>query len=163
MSIEQVIGFDCSSKAVHMVGLNLDGSISIIKSWKSKSKGTEIRFRELFAQLDDYLCENKENFLTSIATIENPIYVQNAKSTIAITNVIAGVKIARTRHKINYFGIENTSWKKDVLGNGRAKKEEIAEFTDARWPEAKLDEQDYKDAACISLWGVMRFGRPIND
>lgn len=146
-----------------MVGLNLEGNVTIIRSWKSKSNGTEIRFRELFAQFDDYLSEQKDHLKNVVATIENPIYVQNAKSTIAITNVIAGVKIALTRHNINYFGIENTSWKKDVVGNGRAKKEEIAEFTDARWPEAKLDEQDYKDAACISLWGVMRFGRLTND
>ena len=57
---------------------------------------------------------------------------------------------------INTSIIDNRSWKKEIVGKGNAKKEDIKKYAIDKWGE-KFPEQDYADAACIALWNKRRF------
>ena len=47
--------------------------------------------------------------------------------------------------------VDNTKWKKDIVGKGNASKKEIKEYAIEKWGEI-FPEQDFADAACIALW-----------
>ena len=89
------------------------------------------------------------------AVIENGIYIQNIKATNGIVQVIGMVKYLCSKH-CDILGIDNRSWKKDIVGSGNSSKEQIAAFAKTRWGESLPDEQDFKDAACICFYGLRR-------
>lgn len=155
-----VLGFDCSSKTVHMVELSPDGQIVRMEKWASGSKDAEIRFDEILDQFEDWFDGQVAYFIPEklAVVIENAIYVQNIKATNYINHVIAGVKRHMHKREIQRFGIDNRVWKKDVLGNGNASKENILQFAKTKWGDV-FPEQDFADAACIAFWGVKRFGK----
>jgi len=152
------IGIDCSSRSIHFVVLDVDEKIILMDKCVDSSKDIEARFNNVCTQFSDYITKQSDLFLDSMATIENPVMIQNVKATIMITNVIAGVKRELFRNDIPYWAIDNKSWKKDVLGNGAASKEEILKFAEMKWGKV-FTEQDYADSACIALWGLVKFGR----
>ena len=145
-------GLDCSSKTIHLVVLDDKSNIWFRQKWLSSSGSMEERFCSLSRQFSDFLDVQIELCKNTVAAIENAVYVQNVKATIGINNVIAGSKLALHNHDVSYFPIDNRSWKKDVLGNGRASKEDIMQFAIAKWGEVNFPEQDYADAACIASW-----------
>tara|TARA_Y100000310_G_scaffold341182_1_gene439532 strand:+ start:18728 stop:19195 length:468 start_codon:yes stop_codon:yes gene_type:complete len=150
---QQVLGFDCSSYAIHMVELDMaTHEIVRMDKWADKSKDLEARFNAI---VDAFEKNSELDMGDRIAVIENPIYVQSAKATIAITNVIAGTKRALHRMDIEYRAVANTSWKKMVLSNGMASKEEIMNFAKMKWKDIEFKEQDWADAACIALYGAI--------
>lgn len=160
------LGFDCSSKMIHMVQLDaFTDEIVRMESWKNNSKDMDQRINETLAAFegwyDSHMGRDCHSHLGErfMAFIENPIYVQNVKATIGISSMIAGVKHFIYQQGINCFGMDNRSWKKDIVGNGKASKEEIMRFAEAKWGKGKFPEQDFADAACIALWGRIRFGR----
>ena len=153
------LGFDCSSKAVHLTILNENSALIDQKKWSATFRDTEKRFNDIVDGAEEFLKDlNPEEY---IASIENPIYVNNMKATVSITNVIAGVKRALHTVGIEDFPVDNKSWKKAVLGNGSSSKEEILKFAESRWGK-EFKEQDWADAACVSLWLYMRMNIPDN-
>jgi Holliday junction resolvasome RuvABC endonuclease subunit len=94
--------------------------------------------------------------------VENPIYVQNIKATVGIAQVIAAVKVALSRYHMVTFGIDNRTWKKSVVGDGRSDKAKIMKFAQAKWGDV-FKEQDWADAACLAFWGAQRLGRMTNE
>ena len=152
------IGIDCSSRSAHFVVLDSDEKIILMDKCVDTSKDIEARFNSVCTQFSDYIINTPDLFIGSLATIENPVMIQNVKATISITNVIAGVKRELFRNNISYWAVDNKSWKKDVLANGSASKEEILKFAEIKWGKV-FTEQDYADAACIALWGLIKFGK----
>lgn len=55
-------------------------------------------------------------------------------------------------NKIPYKAIPNKTWKKIIVGNGNAKKEQILEYAKKRWPEITF--QDQADAVCILQYAL---------
>ena len=146
-------GIDCSSKAVHIAILDDVENLVQLKKYASKEKVAEDRFYEILDQVyDDLSIIN-----ISAAAIESAIYIQNAKATIAIASVVAGVKYGLHRSSISFKAVDNNTWKRQVLGRGNAKKSDIMDFAVDLWGD-RFPEQDYADAACIALWGK-RYGR----
>jgi Holliday junction resolvasome RuvABC endonuclease subunit len=140
-------GFDCSSKAIHCV--LIDDNEMIIEQIKFSSvhKDFEFRFYEILDKFHDHLSIINMN----MAAIESAIYIQNAKATIAIASIVAGVKYGLHRLGISFAAVDNNTWKRQVIGKGNAKKADIMAFAVAKWGEV-FPEQDYADAACIALW-----------
>lgn len=96
--------------------------------------------------------------LPQVVFIEQAVYVQNIKATLAIDAVINAVRFTCIRLGIPYFIIDNKSWKKDVLGNGNASKEDIMRFAKVKWGD-EIKTQDEADAACIAMYGKRRFDK----
>lgn len=92
--------------------------------------------------------------------MEEPVVGRNVRSTIVQAQVGGAVMAAADRAGLPYFELVNNShWKKEVLGKGNAKKEEISEWLEKNWPEAYTlaqKDQDLIDASCINRYGVRR-------
>lgn len=149
------IGFDSSSKMVHSVALDQQGKIKWFKKWiDDKSKDFDIRYYNIMGLLWEDIGKWKDK--KYICVIETPIYVQNAKATIGLAQMVGGIKWVLRYNNIAPFCIDNKFWKKQILGDGNASKEKILQFAETKWGKV-FKEQDFADAACIALWGLDKF------
>ena len=142
-----IAGFDCSSKAIHLSLIDEDENLVGLEKFESKDKDCETRFYEILDKFEAYT----GIIDISTAAIESAIYIQNAKATIAIASVVAGVKLQLHRSGTPFASVDNKVWKKIIVGKGNAKKSDIMAFAVSKWGEV-FPEQDYADAACIALW-----------
>ena len=85
------------------------------------------------------------------ASIEAAIFIQNPNSTIAIAHVVGAVWLSLLKRGIQTTRIENTKWKKVILGKGNASKIDIMNYAIDKWGNV-FPEQDFADASCIALW-----------
>ena len=141
------MGLDCSSKAVHAVLLSEDGSLVRMEKFAPKVEDFDQR---VFAMTDSLY-----NFASIIkvttAAIEAAIFIQNPRTTMQISSVVACAKYALYRASISVVPVDNRSWKKVILGKGNAGKPDIKKYAVEKWGDI-FPEQDYADAACIALW-----------
>ena len=151
------ICFDCSSRTIHIVVLDEQSNIVVMKKFSSNTKDVDIRCCDLSAQLRNYIIEQADIFLNSKCTIENPIVVQNVKASFLIANVINAVKIRLYDAGIDFWGLDNKVWKRGCLGNGGASKDEILRFAEIKWGKGIFSEQDFADSALIGFYGWLRF------
>ena len=151
--MKNFIGIDCSSKAIHSVWLGNGGSILKKVKWEHKSKEFEERFLNFVSDFDHYLSTIN---IEAQAAVEAAIFIQNPKSTISLSSVVGCVKYLCYKYGINCRPIDNTKWKKDIIGKGNASKLEIKAFAEKHWGET-FEEQDFADAACIALWIKRKF------
>ena len=142
-----IAGFDCSSKAIHLSLIDEDENVTGLEKFESGDKDYETRFYEILDKFEAY----SGIIDISTAAIESAIYIQNAKATIAIASVVAGVKLQLHRSGTPFASVDNKVWKKIIVGKGNAKKSDIMAFAISKWGEV-FPEQDYADAACIALW-----------
>jgi len=148
------MGIDCSSKAIHSVWIDEQERLIAQCKWGSKKKNFEERFLDFGLDFWESLSKIKvilNEKVTVQAAVEAAIYIQNPKATIAIASVSG---LARFTCFVNGFDcefIDNTKWKRDILGKGNASKVEIKEFAIDKWGDEKFPEQDFADAACIAL------------
>lgn len=153
------VGVDCSTKGYHAIVLNHEGFFVGGNTFVSISENDVQRMCEIADafRTDLYVFDHHVNDPARdiIIVTEGPIYVQNVKVTLKIARSVFGIQT--TGWPEQHFTIDNKAWKKDILGNGNATKDDIKQFAMAKWAQ-KLDKQDFCDAACIALWGVRRFG-----
>jgi len=142
-----IAGFDCSSKAIHLSLIDEDENVTGLEKFESGDKDYETRFYEILDKFEAYT----GIIDISTAAIESAIYIQNAKATIAIASVVAGVKLQLHRSGTPFASVDNRAWKKVIIGKGNASKSDIMAFAVSKWGD-QFPEQDYADAACIALW-----------
>jgi len=153
------MGIDCSSKAIHSVWLDSHESILTQHKWGSKETDFDTRFLDFGEDFWDDLSKIKvilDNGTIIKATVEAPIYIQNPKATIAIASVAGLVRFTCFLSGITCEYLDNTKWKRDIVGKGNASKAEIKEYAIHKWGDV-FPEQDYADAACIALWNKRRY------
>ena len=150
------VGFDCSSKAIHGVVMDSDFNIKFQKKWSSKVKTFEERFPEITMSFWKDMSKifigdsGKEKV---VVAIEQAIFIQNPKTTVEIANVIGCVRMACYMRSFDVVMVDNRKWKKEILGRGNAKKQEIMEYAVERLGKV-FSERDFADAACIAAWAV---------
>jgi Holliday junction resolvasome RuvABC endonuclease subunit len=151
-----VIGIDPSSKKLALC-ITYPGSekypeFHSIRLPEGILQATGAAFEEAF------LCFRKHP--EAAVYMEEPVVGRNVRSTIVQAQVGGAVMAAADRAGLPYFELVNNShWKKEVLGKGNAKKEEISELLEKIWPEAynlAQKDQDLIDASCINRYGVRR-------
>ena len=142
-----IAGFECSSKAIHLSLIDEDENVTGLEKFESGDKDYETRFYEILDKFEAY----SGIIDISTAAIESAIYIQNAKATIAIASVVAGVKLQLHRSGTPFASVDNRAWKKVIIGKGNASKSDIMAFAITKWGD-QFPEQDYADAACIALW-----------
>lgn len=151
-----VLGCDCSSKQIALVLLGND--YFWCENLIAKESDSDVRSRTLFREFGVVLDDLEFNSLRpNMVYVEQAVYLQNIKTTLSIDSVINAVKFNCVLRSIPYTVIDNKLWKKDILGNGKATKENIFEFASVKW-EGKIDNQDIADAACIALYGFKKLG-----
>jgi Holliday junction resolvasome RuvABC endonuclease subunit len=157
-----VVGVDCSSKNIAFT--LMDENKKIVKNFYTDSnlKDMDSRLEELVSKFETFNRneigtlgvmpdENKIKFWV----VENPVYLTNPKASSGIAQVIGYVKSVAARHSIQVMGVDNTVWKKGVLGNGHADKDMIFKFAKSNWNE-QITNQDLADSACVALWALLR-------
>ena len=152
------MGVDCSSKAIHSVWIDKQERIISQQKWWSKQKDFESRFLDFGEDFWEDISKIKvilDKGSTVQATVEAPIYIQNHKATIAIASVTGLVRFACFLNGIKCEYLDNTKWKRDIVGKGNASKIEIKKYAVDKWGDV-FPEQDYADAACIALWNKRR-------
>ena len=159
------MGIDCSKYKVHMV--ILDNQSNVYKQYcvESKSKNELQRTVELNSGVENFLLVESgvENPSNIISYIETAIYINNIKTTNDIQRTIVSTQLACNTLNVPCNGVDNQSWKKIVLGNGKSNKEDIWYFATNRWPDIHFAAQDYADAACIALYTYLLNVRGVID
>ena len=151
MDKQYFLGLDCSTKAIHGVVIDNDGTFIHKYKWITDSSEFHTRF-----------LQNSHNFLKDLGkikliypglrvAIEAPLFIQNPRTTIQLSAVIYTVDFICSFQGLEPVLIENTKWKKYVLEKGNVSKKQIAEFAQIFWAQ-DFKEQDWADAACIALW-----------
>ena len=149
------VGFDCSSKAIHGVVMDKDFNVVAQHKWASKEKTFEKRFPEFATNFCKDLSKIILNPKTEKAkvAIEQAVFIQNPRTTVEIANVIGCVRTACYLQDFDVSVVDNTKWKRDIVGKGNAKKVEIMTHAKEKWGDI-FPEQDFADAACIAAWAV---------
>ena len=159
-TITLYMGLDCSSKAIHSVWIDDKERFVAQCKWGSTKKNFEERFMDFGADFWDSFSKIKvilNELVTVQAAVEAAIYIQNPKATIAIASVAGLARFTCFMNGFDCEFIDNTKWKRDILGKGNASKIEIKEFAMNKWGDERFSEQDFADAACIALWKKRRF------
>ena len=140
-------GIDCSSRAVHATIIDDDSNIIQCIKFDAKGKKALDRFPDIAKGLGvlPSLVEG------GTVAIEKPLYFKNPHSTISISEVVGAVKEVLELANIAYKTVDNRVWKKEVVGNGGASKEDIMKYA-TNYFNTEFEEQDWADAACIAKW-----------
>jgi len=147
-----VVGIDSSSKAIHAA--RMDGDKLQLFKWSGTGSKAEDRFYEILESFNTDLQKRKLNGdKIKFVAIEKPIYTNNAKTVIVLSKIVGAIEYILAYNKISYELVDNRTWKKVVLKNGNATKEEILAYAEKKH-KRKFEEQDYADAVCIAEWGV---------
>ena len=149
----EYVGVDIGKYAVYLSILENDSSLSGIYTIRVESKNDIDRTHQIFGYLNEYF--NRLDKDNTVVAVEGPVYSLNIKTTTDIHRNIVAVELAACEAGIPVFQYDNRTWKRMVLGNGKASKEDIAKFFDVRWKDddtfKSVSCQDEKDAACIAL------------
>lgn len=145
----KICGLDTASSRWHLVsddGDLLSSSLTGVK-WKNPDSR---RWR---------LCVDFEEALTKLGPIviyaEEPLSLQNGKTTRLLTLAAGALWATATRLGIEWYWVDVAHWKKEVVGKGSATKEMIAEWAVANGAGEEW-EQDFYDAYAIMTLGVRK-------
>ena len=147
------LGLDTSTKAIHGAILNEKEELIELYKWGSDKKNSAERFPDIVKEFSAGM--SKINII-DYAAIEAAIFVQNRKALISLASIIGATWAILVLNGIDAALVHHAEWKKEILGKGSLKKEDIMSFALDKWGD-KFPEQDYADAACIALWNKRRF------
>ncbi len=149
----RIVGIDADSKLFAVVALDEDVPAGF--EWfyyKQKGRTSEDRFRPLLAEFESIVGSSMFEGV-DWAYIEAPVGVRNAGALRAQAYAVGAMRYVLYANDVPYTVIDNGTWKKQVIGNGKAPKEEIAAFAQKQWEMIDSLEQDVYDAACIAQFG----------
>jgi len=146
-----ILGLDCSSRAIH--GAVVDENEDLVMQFRTDKPDNKDEFNTRFLNIVDNFAKILSKINVEKAFVEAAIYIQNPKSTIEIARVVGGVQITCHKNRVPCQLVDNTKWKKEIVGKGNCSKTQIMEFAVDKWGDVFL-EQDFADAACIALYGL---------
>lgn len=153
--MSRIFAIDTDSKQIAWAALEQDGPTITYKTGTMKEKGkrADDRFPGLVRQFTDFLIHNFEG---GFVFLERPAMGRNANATIVQSEMLGAMKALLVQLGIAFSVVDNTVWKKGLLGNGHADKEAITGYLrnvvrDGALPES----QDERDAFAIALWGIV--------
>lgn len=137
-----IVGVDLGVRSAHISMLTYDTSIVARRGQR----------REEIKEITERLCSLYTEEWH--AYIEEPVVAgaRNLRTSLQIAQ-IAGVIMARVA---SFTLVPVSSWKKEIIGRGNAKKEDVAEWLRTKRPdlyERTAGIQDRIDANCIRLYG----------
>jgi len=88
--------------------------------------------------------------------VEKPMYTGNPASTISQAAAFGMIRAVLHRMGIKNQPIDPGTWKKELIGSGRAQKEDVKQWAivNLRLPDNLS--QDAYDAYCIAWWGFQK-------
>lgn len=145
-----IVGLDIDSRKFG-ASLFEDGKYVISTFYESEEKEIQNRLFDLYDKVEILVLNL---FKPDKIYIEESIYVSNFKTSRALSESIANVKLLCRLHQIKFEMVQNTSWKKEIIGNGKCSKEDIKNFIVKKFPQLEEDRQDVFDSCGIAMYGV---------
>lgn len=108
--------------------------------------------------MEQWLMEKRVEGKQLKVFIEEPVYVQNQKVHMQLSCIYASVVLACIGFNLFPEGVHNKTWKKEVLGNGNASKDDIAARSLLMFNIEGDCEQDIYDALCVAKYGWGEMG-----
>lgn len=161
--MKTVMGVDPSSKKLAMVSRVMGGSgfsaHAVELSKKNNSESCYLAYWKLRAAIDLEL--NRAGFEALRVYLEKPVSgVGGPGATIPQAEVSGAMQtllweLYEKGLDIDWRLVNNTTWKKHVIGNGAADKVKISAEMKKIWPDLwKNHDQDIIDAGAICLYGM---------
>ena len=149
--MSRVIGIDVSTQKI--ASIVLDNMVWREVEFVSKAKVWNERLDELQEQFWIFLRDIVSN--DDHIFIEDVPYVQNAQALIRLVHTVAMCRTIATFLILYFHYVNNLTWKKRVVGSGRASKEEIANKARVLYGEENTERlsQDSLDALLIATYG----------
>jgi Holliday junction resolvasome RuvABC endonuclease subunit len=149
----RVMGIDPDTKAITSVILDSDPTRApIVTRLEAKGRRAEDRIEGLYKELFMSPPQTKIDWVY----IESPVMGVNAKALSYQAQVIGMIRYWLWYHDLPHSLVNNGTWKKNVLGNGHASKEEIAAYAQQMLEFGSGELQDIYDAALIAEFGLTR-------
>lgn len=148
-----IAGLDPSSSKLAVVAEYDDGRVAAHRWFSSKPRWEPENCISAFEWVTSHLSAPEH---AKTIWVEEPLVGRSAHSTIvqSLTSGAACAALLRLGWDVRMVNV--STWKKRVVGSGRADKDDIKRSVEHRWPEAwKLVEGDGDliDAAAIALYG----------
>ncbi len=148
----RIIGIDADSKLFACVAIDDAGPVFQDVYHKEKGRIAEDRILPLLAEFESvvggWLFENVD-----WVYIEAPVGGRNIGALRSQAYVIGAMRYILYTNDIRHSLVDSGTWKKQVIGGGKATKEEIAAFVVSKWDVGTDLQQDVYDAACIAQFG----------
>ena len=152
--MKRVYGIDVSTTKLAVA--RLVGNEFDVVEFRSRSRSWETRLAQLYKEFFSYVKEEmpSEDFVC----IEDIPMVQNRQGLIKLVHALALCRMVFFHHDIDCFPVNVSTWKKDVVGDGRADNDKIKMMALQIFGKGvgRLS-QDSIDALCIAKWGQLRF------
>lgn len=164
------VGFDLSTKRIAAVAFDQETSNAM--TWLYEINGPRDTFEPGVLDRAYMAAAEVMSDLAKIGTkrngavpfIEAPLHGKGQKTTIVQSMVSGVVQLAMVQSGHRPQMVNVSTWKKTVIGNGNATKDDIASFIKQRWRpifDEAAGNQDILDAAGVCLYGlVTRSGKP---
>ncbi len=146
----RIAGIDADTKSIQIVVFD-DREPPVIHRVEAKGRRAEDRIQALAAGL-----EGTPSWLWKDVRwvyVEVPVMGVNAKALRDQAQVVGMVRSYLWRNDLDNSLVDNGTWKKGLIGNGHASKEEIAAYAQNMLKVPRGQPQDAYDAACIAAWG----------
>jgi Holliday junction resolvasome RuvABC endonuclease subunit len=158
-----IAGIDPSAKKIAIVATHPTLNVSYVQSfmlYKTKETQTPASLGKALDAMDEFLAwaagvapQGEQRF----AWVEDPLVGRGGVTTTMKQSYVGGI-IRATLHNAGFtvYGVNVSSWKKDVLGNGRAQKPAVSAHLKRAWPKVHGlvgSDGDLADAAAINLYG----------
>lgn len=152
----KLLSLDISSTCTGYTKLEVDNGVRHIETSHIKPKGKDIYSR--MVQIDAIMRERGLYSWADLCIVEGYAYGGKALAALAEMNGI--IKFNLTLNEVPFDNIAPTTVKKQITGNGRAKKEEVREAL-SKFPifeGYEFQNEDESDSAAVGLSYLMREG-----
>ena len=149
-----VYGLDLSTSKIAIAKLLPNKGFEVVELI-SKSRSWEIRFKELYSQMFPWVRDSVTS--DDLICIEDIPLVQNRQSLIKLVHILAMCRTIFTHYDIDVFTVNVMTWKKDVVGHGKADKDKVKAMAQKIYGESvSTYSQDAIDALMVAKWGELR-------
>ena len=158
----EVYGVDLGVRKAHFFGIGPDNETELFSAKLDKSQHRGFELQKIFYLINDHFKDVNAAFY-----IEEPPLagMKNVRVFMKLAQISGVVAVAVPR-KPEFVPV--SEWKKQVVGKGNAKKEDIKswlcehyQYYSAQCERTDSDSQDYSDAACLAIYGSKVLGIDI--
>jgi len=140
------------------IGDGLEIAVAEPRDPKLAKKKTT-RARERFTPLVNDFAIVIRGLKPTYCYVEEPIYAGSFPATLALGMICGAMSVVLDGLEIPWSFVGNNTWKKALLGGGKATKDEIRAWVLHRFPALSDDLiQDVYDAVAIAEWGYQACG-----
>lgn len=148
----RIVGIDPDTRQISAVMVE-GGKPIIVWRWEAAGRRAEDRFAGLWGAFCAGTSFDAGFPEIDWVWVETPILGPSPKALRDQAQVVGFIRARLMGLRIPHGLVDNTTWKKGLLGDGHASKEEIAAYAQTILGVPADQPQDVYDAACIAAWG----------